>query len=182
MRSWLFTDDQLRAMYVGGRANATARRFARVWALVFALGLMPKRCVTLEVVGRRSGKVVRFPLGMADYEGQWYLVAMLGEHCNWVQNVRAAHGKVILRRGRRHECQLVEVKSSDRPAILRRYLEKVPGARAHIAIDRHAPLADFEVVAPRYPVFRVDFGRAGVNGKTVVKERFQEALEKDGEQ
>jgi hypothetical protein len=62
------------AMYRGGRANATARRLARLWAAVFGLGLMPRRWVTLEVVGRRSGRVVRFPLGMADQDGQWYLV------------------------------------------------------------------------------------------------------------
>jgi F420H(2)-dependent quinone reductase len=46
--------------------------------------------VTLEVAGRRSGRAVRFPLWMADSDGEWYLVAMLGEQCNWVQNVRAA--------------------------------------------------------------------------------------------
>lgn len=144
-------------MYVGGQANAKARRFAHVWAFVFAQGLMPKRWVTLEVVGRRSGRIVRFPLGMSDYEGQWYLVAMLGEHCNWVQNVRAANGRVVLRRRHRHLCQLVEVPASDRPAIIQRYLEKAPGARPHFAIDRHAPLADFEAMDSRYPVFRVDF-------------------------
>ena len=181
MNSWPFTDDQVRAMYAGGHANSTARRFARAWALVFALGLMPTRWVTLEVVGRRSGRVVRFPLAMADYEGQWYLVSMLGEHCNWVRNVRAANGRVILRRRHRRVCQLVEVKVSDRPAIIKRYLEKVPGARPHIAIDRHAPLADFEAVAPHYPVFRVDFDRAGLNVNSLVKERPRGA-EKDGEQ
>jgi len=66
MRSRLFSDDNLRAMYAGGRADATARRFSRLWAAVFGLGLLPKRWVTLEVIGRRSGRVVRFPLGMAD--------------------------------------------------------------------------------------------------------------------
>ncbi len=45
---------------------------------------------------------------------------------------------------------------SERPAIIRRYLEQVPGARPHIPVDRRAPLADFEAIASRYPVFRVD--------------------------
>ena len=44
---------------------------------------------------------------------------------------------------------------SERPPIIKRYLEKVPGARPHIPIDRHAPVADFEAISPRYPVFRV---------------------------
>jgi len=88
----ILSDDRLRAMYAGGRANRAARRLARLWAAVFQLGLMPSRWVTLEVPGRRSGRVTRFPLGMADWNGQRYLVPMLGERCNWVQNVQAANG------------------------------------------------------------------------------------------
>src|ERR1035437_8907932 len=83
--------DRLRAMYVGGGGNATARRYARFWNMVMRLGLLPRRWVTLEVRGRRTGRVTRFPLGMADVGGQWYIVSMLGE-CNWVRNVRAAEG------------------------------------------------------------------------------------------
>jgi hypothetical protein len=80
-------------MYAGGRGDRTAQRFSRLWATVFGLGLAPRRWVTLEVRGRRSGQVVRFPLGMADWEGEWYLVPMLGGQCNWVLNVRAAGGR-----------------------------------------------------------------------------------------
>ena len=83
--------NRLRAMYVGGRGNATARRYARVWNAVMCLGLLPARWVRLEVRGRRTGKITRFPVGMADVDGQWYVVSMLGE-CNWVRNVRAAGG------------------------------------------------------------------------------------------
>jgi hypothetical protein len=155
VRTGLFSDDNLRAMYTGGRANTTARRLARLWAAAFALGLAPKRWVTLEVAGRRSGRAVRFPLGMADSDGEWYLVAMLGEQCNWVQNVRAAGGRATLRHGRAAACQLVEVPACERPPIIRRYLDKVPGARAHIPVDRHAPTADFDAISSRYPVFRV---------------------------
>jgi hypothetical protein len=155
MRTSLFTDEALRAMYAGGRGDTTARRFAHFWATVFALGLAPKRWVTLEVVGRRSGRVVRFPLGMADWDGDWYLVSMLGEQCNWVQNVRAASGRATLRHRRAAACHLLEVPVCERPPILRRYLDKVPGARPHLPIDRHATAGGFEAVASRYPVFRV---------------------------
>lgn len=151
----MFSDEQLRAMYPGGRADRTARRFARLWAVVFGLGLLPRRWVTLEVVGRRSGRVVRFPLGMADRDGQSYLVPMLGEHCNWVQNVRAADGRAVLRRRRAIACRLVELPVDERPPILKSFLEQVPGARPHIPVDRRAPVADFAAIASRYPVFRV---------------------------
>ena len=155
MTTWPFTSDRLRAMYAGGRGDATARRFSRLWAAVFGLGLLPRRWVTLEVPGRRSGRLTRFPLGMADLSGRWYLVPMLGERCNWVQNVRAAGGRVTLRRRRPVACRLTEVPVAERAPIIRRYLQKVPGARPHIPVGRHAPMADFEAIAPRYPVFLV---------------------------
>jgi hypothetical protein len=141
--------------YPGGRADNRARRSARLWAAVIARGLMPRRWVTLEVAGRRSGRVTRFPLGMADRDGQWYLVSFLGEHCNWVQNVRAADGRATLRGGRAVACRLVEVPVSERPPIIKRYLQKVPGGRPHIPVSRHAPVTGFGAIAARYPVFRV---------------------------
>jgi len=155
MRTLIISDRRLRAMYAGGRGNVAARWFARLWASVFGLGLQPRRWVTLEVAGRRSGKIARFPLGMADWNGQWYLVSMLGESCNWVQNVRAADGRAVLRRRRAVTCQLAEVPLAERPAIIKRYLEIVPGGRPHIPVSSTAPLHDFEAVAPDYPVFRV---------------------------
>jgi hypothetical protein len=39
----------------------------------------------------------------------WYLVSMLGERCDWVQNVRAADGRATLRHGRAVACRLAEV-------------------------------------------------------------------------
>src|SRR6516164_3670102 len=155
VRTLIISERRLRAMYAGGRGNPAARRFARLWASVFGLGLQPRRWVTLEVAGRRSGRVARFPLGMADWDGQWYLVSMLGEGCNWVQNVRAADGRAVLRRRRAVTCQLAEVPAAERPAIISRYLEKVPGGRPHIPVRPTAPLPDFSAVAPRYPVFWV---------------------------
>ncbi len=156
MRLWpYFSDAHLRAIYPAGRADATARRLAHLWANVFALGLAPKRWVTLEVAGRRSGRPVRFPLGMADWHGQWYLVSMLGEQCNWVRNVRAADGYAVLRHHRAMSCRLVEIPASERPPIIRRYLQTVPGARPHVPVDRHAPESQFQAISPQYPVFRV---------------------------
>jgi hypothetical protein len=80
---------------------------------------------------------------------------MLGEQCNWVQNVRAAGGRAMLRHGRAVACRLVEVPVSERAPIIKRYLRQVPGARPHIPVDRDAPEADYESIAKHYPVFRV---------------------------
>lgn len=126
---FVYSGADLRAMYQGNRGNATARRYARFWAGVFGLGLAPRRWVTLEVSGRRTGRITRFPLGMARLGGRSYLVSMLGEECNWVANVRAARGEAVLRRRQAVPCRLVEVPPSDRARIIKAYLDQVPGAR-----------------------------------------------------
>ncbi len=164
MESWPISDERLRAMYAGSRANATARRLARLWAAIFSLGLAPRRWVTLEVTGRQSGRVTRFPLGMARLNGRWYLVSMLGERCNWVRNVRAAHGLVVLRHGRASRCLLVEVPVADRPPVLRQYVRQVPGARPHVPVSRNADVGEFASIAPRYPVFLVQAAAAAERG------------------
>jgi len=150
-----YSDSSLRAMYAGQRGNATARRFAHFWSTIFAWGVAPRRWVTLEVRGRTSGKVLRFPLGEADVDGERYLVSMLGNDCNWVRNVRAANGRVALIRGGRVDCLLVEVAVELRPPIIKRYLSQVPGARPHIPVDQHADVTEFAAIAADYPVFLI---------------------------
>ena len=95
------------------------------------------------------------PVVVADWQGERYLVSMLGEGANWVRNVRAAGGRAVLRRRGREAVLLEEVDPAERAPILRRYLQLAPGARPHIPVDRRAPLAEFERIADRYPVFRV---------------------------
>ena len=151
----LYSDERLRRMYPGGRADPTARRLSHFWATAFRLGLLPRRWVTVEVAGRSSGRPVRFPLGMARSGDAWYLVSMLGENCNWVRNVRAAGGHAVLRRRSAVPCELIEVPAAQRPPILKRYVEQVPGGRPHIPVDRRAAVAAFEAIADRHPVFRV---------------------------
>lgn len=51
-------------------------------------GLGPRGLAQLEVAGRKTGNPVSFPVVVADYQGERYLVSMLGEDTNWVRNVR----------------------------------------------------------------------------------------------
>jgi hypothetical protein len=87
-----------------------------------------------------------------------YLVSMLGEDVNWVRNVRAAGGKVILRHGRSEGVRLEEIAPEHRAPVLKAYLKRAPGARAHLPVHKDAPLHEFELVASRVPVFRVVTG------------------------
>ena len=142
-------------MYSGRRPNRVAALLNRGTAVLVAAGIGPKRIARLEVRGRRTGRRLSFPVVIADYQGQRYLVAMLGKAANWVRNVRAAGGKAALRHGRREDVVLEEIDPSMRAPILRRYLEVAPGGRAHLPIARDAPLDQFEQIAEQYPVFRI---------------------------
>lgn len=142
-------------LYRGGRPNWLASWLNRGWATLHGLGIAPDYLVTLEVTGRRSGRTISLPLVMARVNGERYLVSMLGTEASWVRNVQAAEGNAVLRHGRREQVQLVEVPVEQRAPILKVYLQKAPGARGHVAIDKDAPLSEFERVAVQYPVFRV---------------------------
>ena len=144
-----------RWLYRGRRAHWLARRINGATARLAAAGRGPSQLYMLEVSGRRSGKVIRFPVVVAEYDDERYLVSMLGDDTNWVRNVRAADGRALLVRGRREAVRLVEVDSGQRGAILRRYLACSPGAQSHIAISPTAPVEDFDRLAPHYPIFRV---------------------------
>lgn len=148
-------DDYLRWLYRGGRPSRFARWQNRIGSILFGAGLWPARGASLEVRGRRSGRSLACPVVIADHEGERYLVAMLGEQTSWVRNARADGGRAVLCHGRREQVELEEVPVDQRAVILRRYLELAPGARPHIAVDRHAPLQEFERIAPDLPVFRI---------------------------
>jgi deazaflavin-dependent oxidoreductase (nitroreductase family) len=144
-----------RWLYRGQRPNWIARMLNRAWAVVASWGVAPNYLLTLEVTGRKSGRTASLPVVVAVVEGERYLVSMLGEHVQWVHNVRAAGGRAILRSGGREEVHLEEVPANQRAPILRAYLQRAPGARPHVPVNKDAPLAEFEKVATAFPVFRV---------------------------
>jgi hypothetical protein len=145
-----------RWMYRGGRPNKLTKIINKVWAWIHSLGIFPNYLVTLEVVGRQSGKRISFPLAMTVTNGERYLVSMLGEETNWVRNVRAAEGKARLRHGISEQVLLEEVDVRQRAPILKKFLQHAPGARPHIPVDKDAPASEFEKITSKYPVFRVE--------------------------
>jgi hypothetical protein len=144
-----------RWFYRDGHPNRLARTLDRGTAALYALGVAPNYLITLEVRGRRSGRTIALPLVMVVVEDERYLVSMLGQNANWVRNVRAAGGDATLRHGLREEVRLEEIASDRRASVLKTYLKRAPNARAHLPVLKDAPLAEFERIAPRFPVFRV---------------------------
>lgn len=144
-----------RWLYRGGRPNALARVINRATAAVHGLGIAPNYLVTLEVVGRRSGLAIAFPLAMAVVDGQRYVVSMLGPDVAWVRNLHAADGRALLRHGKTERVRLEEIPVNERAPVLKAYIRKAPGARPHLGVDKDASLEELRAIAPRIPVFRV---------------------------
>ncbi len=147
--------DFTRWLYRGQRPNWIARILNRATAAMASTGVASDYLVTLEVTGPKSGRTFSLPVVVAIAAGQRYLVSMLGDNVQWVQNVRAAGGRAVLRSGGREEIQLEEVSAEQRAPILRAYLQRAPGARPHVPVNKDAALAEFQKVAAAFPVFRV---------------------------
>jgi len=127
----------------------------RVMSFFGNLGVLPNFLVTLEVVGRNTGKVQAIPLVMAVVADERYIVSMLGEDVGWVRNLRACGGRAVIRHGRIEQVRLEEVPVQKRAVIIKPFLKRALGARQHIPVDKDAPLDEFEKVAPALPVFRI---------------------------
>jgi hypothetical protein len=83
-------------------------------------------------------------------------VSMLGPGSEWVKNVEAADGDAVIRQGRRRPVHLVGVPPEQREPVLREYVRIATSGRQHFPVAAGAPLADFEAIAERYPVYRID--------------------------
>ncbi len=142
-------------LYRGNRPNWIARILNRGIANSASKSVSPDGVVALEVIGRKSGKVVSFPLVMVIVDGQRYLASMLGDNAQWVRNVRAAGGKAVLRSGGQEDVLLEEIPANQRAPLLKAYLQAAPGARPHVPVDMDAPIVEFERIAADHPVFRV---------------------------
>jgi hypothetical protein len=135
-----------RWLYRGQRPNALARMLNRGAAVVFARGVAPNYLVTLELTGRCSGRRISLPLVMTVRDRERYLVSHLGADVAWVQNVNAAAGRAVLRHGRTEHVRLEELAIEKRAPVLKAHLQRTPGARPHIPVDKDAPLEEFEAV------------------------------------
>ncbi len=120
-----------------------------------SLGVTSSDTVTLEVKGRRSGRVRSNPVTWVEHDGERYLVSPRGES-EWVRNVRAAGGDAEIRHRGRQRVRLEEVPAEERAPIIKAYLGKTATAtRQHFGVDPKAELAEFEGIAARHPVFRI---------------------------
>jgi deazaflavin-dependent oxidoreductase (nitroreductase family) len=145
-----------RLFYRDRRPTRLGRWVNRVEGWWAGLGLPPHVMASLEVRGRRSGRRRANPVVITRVAGNDYLVSMLGPRSDWVRNVEAAHGKAVLRHGRRRRVRLSSVPPERRAPILREYVRIAPGGRKHFPLPVGAPLSAFAAIAERYPVYRIE--------------------------
>ena len=120
-----------------------------------------RRTITLEKRGRHSGILIRVSLSRTDCNGRSYFVSLAGES-QWVQNVRAAEGKVTILSGKRRSIKLIEIPRKERAEVLLAYVQTrafthsgAQSARHFFGLDHPPTLADMEALADRYPVFEI---------------------------
>lgn len=132
------------------------RLFNRLAGWLTRRGLSLAGSRQLRVVGRTSGQVRTTVVNLLVIDGERYLVAPRGT-TDWVRNLRAA-GQGELKVGRRVEAfRSVELADSDKPAILREYLERWAWevGRFFEGIDASSSDEDLLAIAPGFPVFRL---------------------------
>jgi hypothetical protein len=144
--------DFKRWLYRGQRPNWIARILNRATAAVASSGVTANYMVTLEVTGRKSGRTISLPVVMAIVDGQKYLLSMLGDDVHWVRNVRAAGGKAVLRSGSREQVQLEEIPADQCAPVLKAYLQRAPGARPHVPVNKECS------------AYRIREGRGRISG------------------
>jgi hypothetical protein len=140
--------------------NWRPTRLAKVWNGAFAwltgLGLLPPILLTLQVKSRLTNRLYSTVLAVGNYGDQRYLVSMLGNGSNWVQDVRAAQGKAFVKRGRSRPVILTEIPPGERAPILKAWCEVATSGRKHLPVRHDAPISAFRAIAADYPVFRID--------------------------
>lgn len=146
----------MRLFYRGWRPTRLGKWVNRVSGWWSGLGLPPWFMAVLEVPGRKSGHRRSNPVVIATVDRSRYLVSMLGPGSEWVKNVEAAHGDAVIRQGRRRPVHLVAMPREQRAPVLREYVRIATSGRQHFPVAVGAPLADFEAIAERYPVYRID--------------------------
>ena len=132
-----------------------ARAVNRFYGWLTRLGLSMPDSFLLSVAGRMTGETRWVAVNLLQRNGKMFLVGTRGD-THWARNARAS-GKIGLIRGRlRTEFSLRVVPDSEKPAVLQAYLSRFKWmAWRFFPVRAGSPVATFEPIAARYPVFEL---------------------------
>ena len=145
----------MRWLYRDWRPTGLARVVNRIDGWLAAAGLPPRSMVALEVTGRSTDRIRTTVLAMPHCGGNRYPVSMLGNNSSWMRNARA-NPDAVIRHGRWLSVRLAEIPASHRAPVLKEYVRIARSGRRHFPVAPGAPLSEFDAVADRYPVFRIE--------------------------
>jgi deazaflavin-dependent oxidoreductase (nitroreductase family) len=132
----------------------------RIYKALLRRGLVigKERAVVLTVTGRTSGKPRSTPVTPMHIAGNRYVVAVY-PGADWVRNVRADEAATVTEGRRSERVRLVELRPELAGPVLRLFPTQLPTGVAFV--QRAGLVSDgspdeFEALAGRLPVFRVD--------------------------
>lgn len=131
------------------------RLFNRAFGWLLRLGIGLKHNYLLEVRGRKSGRLYSTPIDVLDLDGRRFLVCGRGQS-QWVRNAQAAGRVTLARGGIRAEFAIRAVPDAEKPRLIKAYVEHFKlTVQRYFPVPAEAPVADFEPIAGRYPVFEL---------------------------
>jgi deazaflavin-dependent oxidoreductase (nitroreductase family) len=136
-------------------APSTAEKlFNRAFGFLAGLGIAPSFIYLLEVRGRKSGKLYSTAVNLLELDGKQFLVAPRGR-TQWVRNAEAG-GEITLKRGSRRTFRLRALDDSEKPPVLKAYLNNYKSAvQKFFPVPPGAPLEEFAKIAAGYPAFEL---------------------------
>jgi deazaflavin-dependent oxidoreductase (nitroreductase family) len=135
--------------------SSVAAFFNRLFGFLVGLGIGPRYMQLLQVRGRKTGRIYSTPVNLLQLGGKLYLVAPRGR-TQWVRNAEVT-GQVTLKRGRtERKYRLRPVPDSEKPEILKLYLDSYKSAvQRFFPVRAGSPATAFREIAAKYPVFEL---------------------------
>ena len=122
-------------------------------SVLVGAGLIPHSYL-LTTHGRKTGRIRRNPVVVAEQDGKRWLVAPYGP-VSWVHNARAAGHIELARRWKTQAYTIREVSGEEAGPILKLYVGIASATRPYFQADPRAPVEDFVAEAAYHPVFEL---------------------------
>jgi hypothetical protein len=110
----------------------------------------------LAVRGRKTGRLYLHPVGICSYLGEKYIISFYGDS-QWARNLRAGMDAELRDRKSARPIKGIELAGEEKLEFLRFLLDQYPMIiRVWWKLSaKRATSADLDMLADRYPIFRV---------------------------
>ena len=135
--------------------NAIDRFINRAFGFLVRIGFGLPHNYLLQVRGRKTGGIYSTPINLLEHSGNRYLIAPRG-YTQWVRNVMATGEATLIKGRKREEVRLRTVPEEMKAELLKAYLDRFRlTVQRYFPVAAGSPVAAFEPLAARYPVFEV---------------------------